>query len=666
MSSADIGTARGVAGESGFNGLRVIAFESRMAAETRALIERYGGRATVAPSMREVPLEDNHAALDWAARVLKGDFDCAIFLTGVGTRELFRVIASRYPREDVVAALKQITTVARGPKPIAAMRELGFVPTIVVPEPNTWRELLAEVVRLVGPEGKRIAIQEYGITNRDLIAGLEARGASVTVVPVYRWTLPVDRGPLREAIKQIAADEADVVLFTSATQVTNVVQVAEADGIGEALRAGFKRAVVGSIGPVCSQELRNRGIEVDLEPIHPKLGHLVKEAAARSSALLEGKRPRPVEAERKATAAARVEAAGPTQLPLAIDHGLHEHPLMKACRREAVPYTPIWLMRQAGRYMPEYRHVRDQLSFLEMCQRPAIAAEVTVTAVERLNVDAAIIFADILLPLVPMGVGLRYEKGDGPMIDRPLRTATDLDRIPPIDVKDALGYVGEAIRMVRASLGDHKPLIGFAGAPFTLASYLIEGGASRQYQATKTLMYTNPEVWDRMMALIAAVTADYLKMQIEAGADVVQIFDSWVGSLGPDDYRRFVLPYTRSVIDAIGKTVPVIHFGTVTGNLLELMRGAGGDVIGLDWRVDLAEAWARLGYDVGVQGNLDPIALFAEPAEIRRRAKVILDAAGGRPGHIFNLGHGILPETPVDHVIALVDAVHEMSARSSS
>ncbi|HEX4210749.1 MAG TPA: uroporphyrinogen decarboxylase, partial [Candidatus Binataceae bacterium] len=368
---------------------------------------------------------------------------------------------------------------------------------------------------------------------------------------------------------------------------------------------------------------------------------------------------------RNVTVAAWVEAAGPKPLPLVREHRLHEHPLMKACRCEAAPYTPVWLMRQAGRYMPEYRRMRDQLTFLEMCQRPAIAAEVTVTAVERLNVDAAIIFADILLPLVPMRVGLRYEKGDGPMIDRPLRTAADLDRIPPFDVNDSLGYVAEAIRMVRASLG-HKPLIGFAGAPFTLASYLIEGGASRQYQATKTLMYTNPDVWHRMMTMIAAVTTDYLRMQIEAGADVVQLFDSWVGSLGPDDYRRFVLPHTRSVIEAVGKAVPVIHFGTVTGNLLELMREAGGDVIGLDWRVDLVEAWARLGYGVGVQGNLDPIALFAEPVEIHRRAKGILDAAGGRAGHIFNLGHGILPETPVDHVIALVEAVHELSTRNSS
>ena len=335
--------------------------------------------------------------------------------------------------------------------------------------------------------------------------------------------------------------------------------------------------------------------------------------------------------------------------------------MMKACRREATPYTPIWLMRQAGRYMPEYRRLREQHDFLELCRRPDLAAEVTVTAVERLKVDAAIIFADILLPLIPMEVGLHYEKGDGPMIDRPIRTEADLERIPEVDVS-ALGFVADAIKLAHRALAT-TPLIGFAGAPFTLASYLIEGGSSRQYQATKTFMYTQPETWHRLMELIARVTVEYLKMQIAAGADIIQIFDSWVGSLGPDDYRRFVLPHTASVIAAIPADVPVIHFGTVTGNLLELMREAGGDVLGLDWRVDLAEAWARLNYSVAVQGNLDPIALFADVDEIRRRARAILDQAGGRPGHIFNLGHGILPETPVDHAIALVDAVHEMSAR---
>jgi uroporphyrinogen decarboxylase len=658
MTTPDSNPAPAAIAPPNFNGLRVVSFESRMAAETRSLIERHGGRATVAPSMREVPLEDNHAALAWAERLLNSEFNCAIFLTGVGARELFRVTETRHSRADIVAALQRITTVVRGPKPLAVLRELGMFPTIVVPEPNTWRELLAELVRHHDPAGQRIAVQEYGVTNRDLIGALEARGAVVTVVPIYRWTLPLDRAPLRAAIRSIALGAADVILFTSATQVANVMQMSEADGLADALRQGFRHAVVASIGPVCSRELRSRNLEVDLEPAHPKLGHLIKEAATRAAEILNRKR-------QTSSASATISTAPIGSRPPTSNtqSGLTDHPFLRACRREPVPYTPIWLMRQAGRYMPEYRRIRDRLSFLEMCQRPEVAAEVTIAAVERLKADAAIIFADILLPLLPMNVGLRYAEGDGPRIDHPLRTAADLDHIPLIEVNDSLGFVAAAVRLVRSALGDRTPLIGFAGAPFTLASYLIEGGASRQYQATKTLMYTAPEVWHRMMAMLADITTDYLRMQIAAGADAIQIFDSWVGSLGPDDYRRFVLPHTRAVIGAIGSVVPVIHFGTVTGNLLELMRDAGGGVIGLDWRVDLAEAWARLGYDVAVQGNLDPIVLFAEPAEIRRRAKIILDKAAGRLGHIFNLGHGILPDTPVDNVLTLIDAVHELGVR---
>jgi len=659
------------AATAGFNGLRVVAFESRMADETRTLIERLGGRAIIAPSMREVPLEDNHAALDFAARLLAGQIDVVIFMTGVGVRELFNVIETRHPRAAIIAVLAQIVTVARGPKPVAALRTLGLAPSITIPEPNTWREVLAGLAAKVALAGKRVAVQEYGVTNRDLSASLEARGANVTVVPVYRWTLPEDRGPLLAAIKTIAAGDADLVLFTSSNQVTNVIGIAEAGGAGADLQRGLAGAIVASVGPVCSQELRRRGIAVDIEPEHPKLGHLVKAAAARGPALLMRKRAGAD--NRAAQARARViDQAGASNLdqPDAMKprgttraSTIDDRPFMRACRREPAPYTPIWLMRQAGRYMPEYRRVREKHSFLEMCQQPDLAAEVTVTAVERLGVDAAIIFADILLPLVPMNVGLHYESGDGPIIDRPLRSAADLDRIAPVVALESLGFVAESIRLVRRALGGRVPLIGFAGAPFTLASYMIEGGGSRQYQATKTLMYTQPATWHRMMEMIARVTADYLNMQVDAGAEVVQLFDSWVGSLGPDDYRRFVLPHTRAVIAAVPPAVPVIHFGTVTGNLLELMREAGGDVIGLDWRVDLGEAWTRLGDGVAVQGNLDPIALFAEVPEIRRRARAILDSAGGRPGHIFNLGHGILPQTPVDHVIALVDAVHEMSRR---
>ncbi|MBI3759004.1 MAG: uroporphyrinogen decarboxylase [Deltaproteobacteria bacterium] len=653
-----------------FNGMRVVAFESRMADETRTLIERLGGQAIIAPSMREVPLEDNHAALAFAEKLLADEFEVVIFMTGVGVRELFNVIETRRQRSAIIAALVKVVTVARGPKPVAALRNLGMTPSITIPEPNTWRELLTGLGAQVALAGKRIAVQEYGVSNRELSASLEARGATVTVVPVYRWTLPEDREPLRNAIKTIAAGDADLVIFTSSNQVTNVLQVAADDGAGAALLRGLAKAVIASVGPVCSEELRRRGIGVDIEPEHPKLGHLVKAAATRGPAMLLRKRA--TESARAAGAGLRVTEVSSTtsqKTDLAdspvekVIGKLRDHPFMRACRREPTPYTPIWLMRQAGRYMPEYRKVRQQHSFLEMCQQSDLAGEVTVTAVERLGVDAAIIFADILLPLVPMKVGLHYETGDGPIIDRPLRSASDLDRIPPVVALESLGFVAESIRLVRRALGDRTPLIGFAGAPFTLASYLIEGGSSRSYQATKTLMYTQPATWHRMMEMIARVTADYLNMQVDAGADVVQLFDSWVGSLSPDDYRRFVLPHTRNVISAVRESVPVIHFGTVTGNLLELMREAGGNVIGLDWRVDLGEAWARLGDDVAVQGNLDPIALFAEIPEIRRRARAILNSAAGRPGHIFNLGHGILPETPVDHVIALIDAVHEMSAR---
>lgn len=339
---------------------------------------------------------------------------------------------------------------------------------------------------------------------------------------------------------------------------------------------------------------------------------------------------------------------------------LRDHPLLKACRREAVPYTPIWLMRQAGRYMPEYRALRERCDFLSLCTNPELAAEVTITAVRRLGVDAAIIFADILLPLIPMGVGLHYEAGDGPAIERPLRTAADLARLAPVDAAGSLSFVGDAIRIVRRELPD-RPVIGFAGAPFTLASYLIEGGSSRDYRRTKTLMYREPAAWHRLMGTLTHITADYLTMQAEAGADVVQLFDSWVGALSPADYRRFVMPHSRAALASLTGRVPAIHFGTGTAGLLEAMREAGGEVIGLDWRVDLAEAWARLGPGVAVQGNLDPMVLFADRDEIRRQVRAILERAAGRPGHIFNLGHGILPETPVDNVIALVDMVHEMS-----
>ncbi len=307
--------------------------------------------------------------------------------------------------------------------------------------------------------------------------------------------------------------------------------------------------------------------------------------------------------------------------------------------------------------------MRARHGFLELCKDPDAAAEVTLQPVERLGVDAAILFADILLIVEPLGVGLEFAKGEGPVIHRPVRGAADVARLVPIDVESALGFVFETARRVARALGARVPLIGFAGAPFTVASYLVEGGPSRDYLHVKRLMYGAPDAWHRLMALLADATARYLNGQIAAGARAVQLFDSWVGALAPGDYRAFVQPHVSALVKALTPGAPVIHFGTGTAGLLPLMRAAGGDVIGLDWRVDLDVAWAALGHDVAVQGNLDPAVLLGGLPTIRERVKDVLERAAGRPGHIFNLGHGVHQESPVEHVKALVDLVHELSDR---
>ena len=335
---------------------------------------------------------------------------------------------------------------------------------------------------------------------------------------------------------------------------------------------------------------------------------------------------------------------------------------LRACRLEPVDSTPVWFMRQAGRYMPEYRLIREKHTLLEICEQPELAVEVTLQPVRRLGVDAAILFADILLPAIPLGVGLEFAKGEGPRLLHPVRSMQDVERLRPVNPETDLANVMETIRILRRELGS-TPLIGFCGAPFTVASYLIEGRGSRDFLLTKKMMYSEPEAWHALMSKLSTLLGAYLEAQIRAGAQAVQLFDSWVGALSPQDYVEYVQPYSRAVLGAAGRLdVPVIHFGTGTASLLPGMKAAGGTVMGLDWRVPLAEGWKMVGYEVGIQGNLDPAVLFAPLPEIKRRVKDILDQAEGRPGHVFNLGHGILPNTPVDHVRAVVDMVHEYSS----
>ena len=332
---------------------------------------------------------------------------------------------------------------------------------------------------------------------------------------------------------------------------------------------------------------------------------------------------------------------------------------LKAARREPVDATPVWIMRQAGRYMPEYMAVRRQVTFIELCKRPDLAAEVTLTAQRVLGVDAAILFADLLPILEPMGVDLEYLQGEGPVIHNPVRSGADVDRIHELEDMSSLQFVFDAVRLIRRDLPADIPLLGFAGAPFTLASYVIEGGGSRNYLTTKTLMYTDPGAWRTLMERLSRTLIRYLRAQIDAGCQAVQLFDSWAGCLSPEDYREYALPWSKMILDGLPAEVPAIHF--VTGNpaLMPLVREAGGSVIGLDWRVRLDEGWQQVGHDRAVQGNLDPVTLFADLSTIRKKAAGVLAAAGARPGHIFNLGHGVLPETDVEKVKALVQMVHE-------
>ncbi|HWB11944.1 MAG TPA: uroporphyrinogen decarboxylase [Pirellulales bacterium] len=621
------------------------------------LIEKSGGRPSVSASMREVPVTDARDAIDFAHELISGQADVVLFLTGVGVRQLVGQVERHVDRTRFLNCLSDVTTIVRGPKPLAALKELGVEPSFRVPEPNTWREVLQTIDEHVPIANQVVAMQEYGLPNASLIAGLEARGATVRRIKLYNYDFPDDIGPLERNIRSLVDGRIDVALFTSAHQVVNLLKLAEGLDVTDELRQAFRGVVVASIGPTTSEMLHECQLPVDIEPEHAKMGQLVQAAAARARELVAAKR-------RKGHASSISQPAAVTSRAGDNRPAWYDSAFMKACRREPCSKVPIWLMRQAGRYMPEYREVRAKTTFLQLCKNPELCAEVMITAVKRLGVDAAIIFSDLLPILEPMGMDLEFAHGEGPVIHNPVREADEVDRLLELESVESLDFVMQTVRLTRAGIADAIPVIGFAGAPFTLASYTIEGGASRSYLHTKTLMYRDEPAWNALMGRLARAVTRYLNAQIEAGAQAVQLFDSWVGCLGPDDYRRYVLPHTRSVIDGVVSGVPVINFATGNPALVPLMAEAGGTVIGVDWRIRLDDAWQAIG-DRAIQGNLDPLVLLADRAEIVRRARDVLRQAGGRPGHIFNLGHGIVPQTPVENVIALVEAVHELGPQTS-
>lgn len=342
---------------------------------------------------------------------------------------------------------------------------------------------------------------------------------------------------------------------------------------------------------------------------------------------------------------------------------LHNSRFMKAVRREPTDTTPLWIMRQAGRYLPEYMAVRSKVTFMELCKTPELACEVTVTARDVLGVDAAILFADLLPILEPMGIDLEYQKGEGPVIHNPIHKGRDVDRLRSLDAMDSVDYVFQAIKLIRRALPNDIPLLGFAGAPFTLASYCIEGGGSKNYVRTKSLMYNDESAWNVLMSRLVDTVSLYLQHQFQAGCQAVQVFDSWAGCLSPADYRRYVLPHTKRLIQSVEPHGPVINFLNGNPALQPLQREAGGQVMGIDWRCQLDDAWKTFGYDVAIQGNMDPVSIYADLAVLKQRVHDILKLAGGRPGHIFNLGHGVMPDMNPVHVKAVVEYVHELGAQ---
>ena len=632
----------------------------------KKLISYHGGVPRVAPSMREVPDLKSPYVAEFADDLFSGNVDLLILMTGVGTRILSDMVIAESGEKEYVEALRATTLLARGPKPVAALRGFGLRPDITVSEPNTWRDILSTFdQRDMSLENLVVYVQEYGVSNEEFLDSLEKRGADVRRIPIYRWALPEDLDPLREAVRSISEGAEDCLLFTSSRQVSNLFEVAGVHERGAEFMEGIKKALICSIGPSTTETLKENGISVDYEPDSPKMGNLVREAARRSAALLEKKRTafqNGVNTRNwNRTQMVWSEDGARTRRSETTSAGT----FMKACRLEKADHTPIWLMRQAGRFLREYREIRSRVSFKELCKTPDMASEITLMTVDRFGVDAAIIFSDILLILEPLGLSLEYSSVDGPVIAKPLRTRRRIETLREFD-PESMDFVYRALRTTRKALDPEVSLLGFTGAPFTVASYAIEGSGSKNYTNTKKLMYGDPSLWERLMEILTASISDYLCAQVDAGADAVQIFDSWVGCLSPADYERFVFPHVKKLISALPSEVPVILFGTGTGSLLELMGQTGAGVIGLDWRVDIIDGWRRAGSSLAVQGNLDPVSMLSTPAHVVGEARKILDRVGGRPGHIFNLGHGVLPQTPVDNVLRLIDEVHEYSARAET
>ena len=596
----------------------------------------------------EAPADDPN--VDFAKRVLTADIDTIVFVTGVGVNHVITQASRTVDRQRFLDCLADANTIAGSRAAESALKSHGLEPNISIDSAMSWRDILMALDQRAPVVNQTVGLEEsaavYG-----LASGLEARGAKVVRIPVYAQTLPKHTQPAIKFFEQIEAGDFHAVLFPSAESAVKFCFLAKHFGRARLTSHLLDNHIVVTVGAEPAEVLTDRGFVVDYSTQETKFDLAINELADQ------------IEQIKKQKTIIQINMSGPATSTSDPNAPWYHGPFMKACRGEPTDVTPIWMMRQAGRYMADYRAVRDKVSFLELCHNPGLCSEVMCTAVNRLGVDAAIIFSDLLPILVPMGCDLEFVKGNGPVIHNPVRTAQDIDRIKPLSSNEPLQFVMDTVKQTRNDLPADMPLIGFAGSPFTLASYMIEGGASRNYGNTKSLMYSDHGAWDQLMQHLSTSISMYLIGQIESGAQCVQLFDSWAGCLSFEDYRQFAHPYVKKIIASLPSNVPVINFATGNPALLPLLADTRATVIGIDWRTRLDDAWQIVGYDRAVQGNLDPTVLLTNPPEVRKQAKFVLDQAAARSGHIFNLGHGILPQTPVDNAIALVDAVHELSQK---
>ncbi len=640
---------------SGLAGIRCGTLSSEHDDLLRRLIDSQGGTTTICVTHttsdeKKLLRAENQSISRFVNQLLTGQIEIVVFVTATGVNYLIEQAARHVDRQRCLDALSDITTIAGSQAAAESFRQQGIEPTITIKQATSWRDLLIAIDQKIRVSNFNVGLEESDSIH-GLSAGLEARGGRVFRLPVYPQVHPAQDSAAVNFFEQLEAATFPVMLFTSPASVARYYFLAQSFGGTRLITHLLDNHLVLAIGQESTELLQDRQIPVDYTTVSTDLTAAITEISERLVEIQKQKQ------------RIHLSLSGPATSGSDPNAPWYNSPFMKACRGEPTDITPVWLMRQAGRYMAEYRQIRDQISFLDLCANPQLCSEVMCTAVKRLGVDAAIIFSDLLPMLVPMGMDLEFAKGDGPVIHNPIRTSADIDRIKPLESNAELQFVMETVTQTRQDLPEDLPLIGFAGAPFTLASYMIEGGASRNFAHTKKLMYTDHGAWDQLMQHLAVSISVYLNGQIAAGAQCVQLFDSWVGCLGITDYKKFVHPYVKQIIASLPKSVPVINFATGNPALLPLLADTRAAVIGVDWRVRLDDAWQTVGYDRSIQGNLDPTVLLTDRQEIKRQARFVLDQAAGRPGHIFNLGHGVLPQTPVENAIALVDAVHELSQR---